>query len=111
MKTTFSALTAMAFVCLAQVAQANVIDTAALKLVGIVQTHGEYDNAGLGSWNGAPLSPENQPTPEQDQLALRSHSTWIAPTKTISMSWCQMCLTPTSVSSTAPLSNLSRSPG
>ena len=38
-------------------------------MVGIVQTHGEYDNAGLGSWNGAPLSPENQPTPEQDQLS------------------------------------------
>jgi hypothetical protein len=69
MKTRFSALTAMAFVCLTQAAQANVIDTTALKLVGIVQTHGEYDNAGLGSWNGAPLSPENQPTPEQDQLS------------------------------------------
>jgi hypothetical protein len=69
MKTTFSALTAIAFVCLAQAAQANVIDTTAMKLVAIVQTHGEYDNAGLGSWNGAPLSPENQPTPEQDQLS------------------------------------------
>ena len=69
MKTTFSALTAMAFVCLAQAAPATVIDTTALKLVGIVQTQGEYDNAGLGSWNGAPLSPENQPTPEQDQLS------------------------------------------
>jgi hypothetical protein len=32
MKTTFSALTAMAFVCLAQAAQANVIETTALKL-------------------------------------------------------------------------------
>jgi hypothetical protein len=69
MKTTFSALTAMAFVCLGQAAQANVIDTTALKLVAIVQTQGEYDNAGLGSWNGAPLSPENQPTPEQDELS------------------------------------------
>jgi hypothetical protein len=69
MRTTFFALTAMAFVCLAQVAQANIIDTTALKLVGIVQTQGEYDNAGLVSWNDAPLSPENQPTPEQDQLS------------------------------------------
>jgi hypothetical protein len=32
MKTTFSALTTMAFVCLVQAAQANVIDTTALKL-------------------------------------------------------------------------------
>jgi hypothetical protein len=56
-------------VCLGQAAQASIIDTTALKLVAIVQTQGEYDNAGLGSWNGAPLSPENQPTPEQDQLS------------------------------------------
>jgi PEP-CTERM motif len=69
MKTTFSALTAVAFVCLGQAAHANVIDTTALKLVAVVQTQGEYDNAGLDSWNGAPLSPENQPTPEQDQLS------------------------------------------
>jgi hypothetical protein len=69
MKTTFSALTAMAFVCLARAAQANVVDTTTLKLVAIVQTKGEYDNAGLGSWNGAPISLENQPTPEQDQLS------------------------------------------
>jgi hypothetical protein len=55
--------------CLAQVAHANIIDTTTMRLVGIVQTQGEYDNnLGLGTWSGAPLSPENQPTPKQDLI-------------------------------------------
>jgi hypothetical protein len=69
MKATFSALLATGLACAVHVAQADIIDTTALKLVGIVQTHGEYDNAGLGSWNGAPRSAGNQPSPEQDQLS------------------------------------------
>ena len=49
-----------------------VIDTGGLILCGTVTTLGEYDNAGLGTWNGQPLSPTNQPTIEQDQLS----ATW-----------------------------------
>ena len=69
MRTTICPLTAAAFMCLGQVAHASIIDTTDMRLVGIVQTQGEYDNFGLGTWNGAPLSPENQPTAEQDQLS------------------------------------------
>ena len=37
--------------------------------MAIVQTRGEYNNYGLDYWNGAPLSPTNQPTYDQDQLS------------------------------------------
>lgn len=70
MKATFcTLLAAAALTCLAHEAQADIIDTSALKLVGVVQTRGEYDNAGLGTWNGLPLSSSNQPSYEQDQLS------------------------------------------
>ncbi len=48
---------------------AATVDTNSLTLAATVQTRGEYDNAGLGDWNGSPLSPTNQPTYEQDQLS------------------------------------------
>jgi hypothetical protein len=111
MKTTFSALTAVAFVCLAEAAQAKVIDTSALKLVGIVQTQGEYDNAGWEAGTALPSALKISRPRSQINSAPRSHSKWIAHTRTICMSWCPMCLIPTSVKLTAPLSNLWRWPG
>lgn len=51
---------------------ATVIDPSTFTLVATVNTTGEYDNAQLATWNGQPLSPTNQPTPQQDQLS----ATW-----------------------------------
>jgi hypothetical protein len=48
---------------------AATLDVNSLTLVATVQTSGEYDNAGLTSWNGLALSSTNQPTYEQDQLS------------------------------------------
>lgn len=47
----------------------SVITTSDLIHVATVVTLGEYDNAGLSTWNGQPLSPTNQPTAQQDQLS------------------------------------------
>lgn len=47
-------------------------DLSTFNLVASVSTYGEYDNAGLATWNGQPLSPQNQPSAEQDQLS----ATW-----------------------------------
>jgi hypothetical protein len=38
-------------------------------LVASVHTRGQYDNAGLTTWNGQPLTPENQPTLDENQLS------------------------------------------
>jgi hypothetical protein len=48
---------------------AATLDVSSLTLMAVIQTRGEYDNAGLGTWNGQPLSPSNQPSYEQDQLS------------------------------------------
>jgi hypothetical protein len=45
------------------------VDVSTLKLMATIQTRGQYDNAGLSYWNGAPLSPSNQPTYSEDQLS------------------------------------------
>jgi hypothetical protein len=48
---------------------AATLDVSSLTLMAVIQTRGEYDNSGLGTWNGQPLSPSNQPTYEEDQLS------------------------------------------
>ena len=40
-----------------------------LEIGGDRSDPGGVRQRGLGSWNGAPLSPENQPTPEEDELS------------------------------------------
>jgi hypothetical protein len=62
----------LASLALAGPTQATTIIPSSLIPVAIVTTLGEYDNAGLGSWNGQPLSASNQPTAQQDQLS----ATW-----------------------------------
>jgi hypothetical protein len=47
----------------------SIIDPNGLTLVATVHTRGQYDNAQLGTWNGQPLSPTNQPTFDEDQLS------------------------------------------
>src|SRR5262245_7547891 len=38
-------------------------------LVAQIHTRGQYDDAGLGTWNGSPLSETNRPTFDEDQLS------------------------------------------
>jgi hypothetical protein len=52
-----------------QLSKASTVNISSLTLMATVQTRGEYDNYGLDYWDGAPLSPTNQPTFEQDQLS------------------------------------------
>lgn len=37
-------------------------------LVATIHTQGQYDNVGLGTWNGQPVSEDNRPTADQNQL-------------------------------------------
>jgi hypothetical protein len=58
------------FVCAP--ASGELLSVADLRLVATIQTRGQYDDAGLGTWNGQPLSSTNHPTVDQDQLS----ATW-----------------------------------
>jgi hypothetical protein len=69
MKAVSRAITVASFLFCAQTAYSDTLDVSGLTLMAVVQTRGEYDNYGLSYWNGAPLSPTNQPTYEQDQLS------------------------------------------
>ena len=58
------------FIAYAAPALASIIDPNSLTLVAtVIYTRGQYDNAGLDTWNGSPLSSTNQPSYEQNQLS------------------------------------------
>jgi hypothetical protein len=52
-----------------QSALAATIDLPAEDMVASAHTRGQYDNFGLVTWNGQPLSETNQPTLEENQLS------------------------------------------
>lgn len=53
------------------VSHAAVLDLSTLVHAATVETAGLYDNAGLTTWNGQPLSPTNRPSAFEDALTAR----------------------------------------
>jgi hypothetical protein len=61
--------TVTALLLAASPADASTISFNGQDRVASIHTRGEYDDAGLGTWNGQPLSPTNHPSFEEDQLS------------------------------------------
>jgi len=68
MKTVLFAFTIMALGSMAPIHAATIVFNQD-DLVASVHTRGQYDNAGLSTWNGQPLSPTDRPSFDQNQLS------------------------------------------
>lgn len=65
------AVASLLALCIASAAKADTLDLTgpAFHRVASYSSSGEYNLVGLGTWNGQPVSPTNQPTPYQALLA------------------------------------------